>query len=88
MPIGGEEWSSELKIPLSLCFKAEEGGRDGSESEELRIRSLQTEPAKNFSTNLVLWQMPSAVSDESRVTYGTGNLHQCDIVCYGCPLNN
>jgi hypothetical protein len=63
--------------------------KEYSESEELRIRSLQTEPTKKFSTNLLLRQMPSAVSDESRVTYG-GNLRQCDIVCacYGCPLNN
>ena len=31
---------------------------DGSESEELRIRSLQTEPAKKISTILLLRQMP------------------------------
>ena len=58
-----------------------QGGNGGSESEELRIQSLQTEPAKIFSTNLLLQQMPLALSDESHVTYGD---RQCDIVCACC----
>ena len=66
---------------VELCFKFNDDGcgnlkwsghlGDYSESEELRIQSLQTEPAKIFLTNLLLQKMPSAVSDESHVTYGT-----------------
>jgi len=57
------------------CFACAVGvtaGRTGFRVRRIEIRSLQTEPAKRISTNLLLRQMPwlfTAVSGESRVTY-------------------